>query len=181
MTPPSISIQARRIASDAPPYIVAELSANHNGSLERALAILETAKKCGADAVKLQTYTPDTLTLNCDSEDFQIKGGLWDGKTLYELYQWAHMPWDWHIPLFNRARELDITIFSTPFDRTAVDLLEDLNAPAYKIASFEAVDLALIRYAASGRRRWRLHGTCPSPLCQRLPGTSRRLQPENHP
>ncbi|MCW7752392.1 pseudaminic acid synthase [Desulfobotulus sp. H1] len=152
MTLPSISIQGRRIASNAPPYIVAELSANHNGSLKRAITILETAKKCGADAVKLQTYTPDTLTLNCNSEDFQIKGGLWDGKTLYELYQWAHMPWDWHTPLFDRAKELDITIFSTPFDRTAVDLLEDLNAPAYKIASFEAVDLALIRYAASTKK-----------------------------
>ncbi|MDY0164437.1 pseudaminic acid synthase [Desulfobotulus sp.] len=152
MSVPSISIHKRRISSLDPPYIVAELSANHNGSLERAITILETAKKCGADAVKLQTYTPETLTLNCDSEDFQIKGGLWDGKTLYELYQWAHMPWDWHVPLFNRARELDITIFSTPFDRTAVDLLEDLNAPAYKIASFEAVDLALIRYAASTKK-----------------------------
>ncbi|TWI72373.1 N-acetylneuraminate synthase [Desulfobotulus alkaliphilus] len=152
MSEPYIYINNRRISPLTPPYIIAELSANHNGSLERALAILETAKKSGADAVKLQTYTADTLTLNCDTEDFQIKGGLWDGKSLYELYQWAHMPWDWHAPLFQRARELNITIFSTPFDKTAVDLLEDLNAPAYKIASFEAVDLPLIRYAASTKK-----------------------------
>lgn len=146
---PSINIAGRRIATDTAPYIIAELSANHNGQLETALKIIEEAKKAGADAVKLQTYTADTITLNCDSEEFQIKGGLWDGRTLYELYQEAHMPWDWHKPLFDYARQLDITIFSSPFDNTAVDLLEDLNAPAYKIASFEAVDLPLIKYVAS--------------------------------
>lgn len=146
---PSINIAGRRIAVDAPPYIIAELSANHNGRLETALRIIEEAKKAGADAIKLQTYTADTITLNCDSEEFQIHGGLWDGKTLYQLYQEAHMPWDWHKPLFEHARKHEITIFSSPFDNTAVDLLEDLNAPAYKIASFEAVDLPLIKYVAS--------------------------------
>jgi len=146
---PEISIAGRRIASDAAPYVIAEMSANHNGRLETALKIIEAAKTAGADALKLQTYHPDTITLNCDTEEFQIHGGLWDGRTLYELYQEAHMPWEWHKPLFDHARKLGITIFSSPFDNTAVDLLEDLNAPAYKIASFEAVDLPLIKYAAS--------------------------------
>lgn len=146
---PSIKIAGRRIAVDEPPYIIAELSANHNGKLETALKIIEEAKKSGADAVKLQTYTADTITLNSDAEEFRIKGGLWDGRTLYDLYQEAHMPWDWHKPLFEHAKKLGITIFSSPFDTTAVDLLEELNAPAYKIASFEAVDLPLIKYVAS--------------------------------
>lgn len=146
---PSIQIAGRKIAIDTFPYIIAELSANHNGKLDTAFKIIEEAKKAGADAVKLQTYTADTITLNCDSEEFQIRGGLWDGKTLYQLYQEARMPWEWHKPLFDHAHSLGITIFSSPFDRTAVDLLEDLNAPAYKIASFEAVDLPLIKYVAS--------------------------------
>jgi len=145
---PSISIAGRRIAIDEPPYVIAELSANHNGKLETALSIIKEAKAAGADAVKLQTYRPDTITLDCDSEDFRIHGGLWDGRTLYELYEEAHMPWEWHKPLFDYARQIGITIFSSPFDNTAVDLLEDLNAPAYKIASFEAVDLPLIKYVA---------------------------------
>lgn len=146
---PNISIAGRKIGPDYAPYIIAELSANHNGKLETALKIIEEAKKAGADAVKLQTYTADTITLDCDSEDFQIHGGLWDGKTLYQLYKEAQMPWDWHAILFEHARKLGITIFSSPFDNTAVDLLESLNAPAYKIASFEAVDLPLIKYVAS--------------------------------
>lgn len=146
---PKIEISGRLIGVEYSPYVIAELSANHNGQLETALRIIEEAKKAGADAVKLQTYKPDTITLNCDSEEFRIHGGLWDGRTLYELYEEAHMPWEWHKPLFEYARKLGITIFSSPFDNTAIDLLEDLNAPAYKIASFEAVDLPLIKYAAS--------------------------------
>lgn len=144
-----IQIAGRSIGSEHPPYVIAEVSANHNGKLETAMRIIEEAKKAGADAVKLQTYKPDTITLNCDSEDFKIRGGLWDGRTLYELYEEAHMPWEWHKPLFEHARKVGITLFSSPFDNTAIDLLEDLNTPAYKIASFEAVDLPLIKYAAS--------------------------------
>ncbi len=144
-----IQIAGRPIGSDHPPYVIAEVSANHNGKLETAMRIIEEAKKAGADAAKLQTYKPDTITLNCDSEDFKIRGVLWDGRTLYELYEEAHMTWEWHKPLFEHARKVGITLFSSPFDNTAIDLLEDLNAPAYKIASFEAVDLPLIKYAAS--------------------------------
>lgn len=143
-----IEIAGRKIGTEFSPYVIAELSANHNGCLNTALSIIEQAKNAGADAVKLQTYKPDTITLNSDTDDFCIKGGLWDGRTLYELYEQAHMPWDWHKPLFDHARKVGITLFSSPFDTTAVDLLEDLNAPAYKIASFEAIDLPLIRYAA---------------------------------
>lgn len=143
-----ICINDRPIGVDFPPYVIAELSANHNGKLSTALSIIEEAHRAGADAVKLQTYKPDTITLNAFSEDFQIKGGLWDGQTLYSLYEQAHMPWEWHKPLFDHAYKLGITIFSSPFDFTAVDLLEGLNAPAYKIASFEAVDLPLIKYVA---------------------------------
>lgn len=143
------AINQRMIGENQPPYIIAEMSANHNGQLENALKIIELAKQCGADAVKMQTYTPDTITLNSDKPDFQIQGGLWDGRTLYDLYQQAHTPWDWHKPLFDHARKVGITIFSSPFDTTAVDLLENLNALAYKIASFEAIDLPLIRYVAS--------------------------------
>ena len=145
----NIIIDGRLIGLEAPPYVIAEMSANHNGNIETAFKIIEEAKKAGADAVKLQTYTADTITLNSDAEDFQIHGGLWDGKTLYQLYKEAQMPWEWHKPLFEHARKLGITIFSSPFDNTAVDLLEDLNTPAYKIASFEAVDLPLIKYVAS--------------------------------
>lgn len=146
---PNITIAGRTIGPDTPPYIIAELSANHNGSLEVAKRIIEEAQKSGADAVKLQTYKPDTITLDSDGPEFMIRGGLWDGRRLYELYEEAHMPWDWHKPLFDHAAKCGITIFSSPFDTSAVDLLEDLGAPAYKIASFEAIDLPLIRYAAS--------------------------------
>jgi pseudaminic acid synthase len=145
----TIQIAGRAIGSGAPPYVIAEISANHNGRIETAMRLIEEAHHAGASAVKLQTYTPDTITLNSDAEEFRIQGGLWDGRTLYDLYQEAHMPWEWHKPLFERARKTGITIFSSPFDRTAVDLLEDLDAPAYKIASFEAVDIPLIRYVAS--------------------------------
>lgn len=143
-----INIAGRRVGLDFAPYVIAEMSANHNGQLETALKIIESAKKAGADAVKLQTYRPDTITLDCDFDEFKIHGGLWGGRNLYELYQEAHTPWEWHKYLFEHARKIGITIFSSPFDNTAIDLLEDLNTPAYKIASFEAVDLPLIKYAA---------------------------------
>lgn len=149
---PHIEIAGRSIGVDYPPFVIAELSANHNGCLNTAFRIIEEAKTAGADAVKLQTYTADTITLDSQTDQFQIHGGLWEGKTLYQLYQEAQMPWEWHKPLFDHARKLDITIFSSPFDSTAVDLLEDLNSPAYKIASFEAVDLPLIKYVASTRK-----------------------------
>ncbi|WP_417713915.1 pseudaminic acid synthase [Pseudophaeobacter arcticus] len=144
-----MEISGRLIGPDHTPYVIAELSANHNGDYDQALRIIEAAKAVGADAVKLQTYTPDTITLNANTEDFVVKGGLWNGRTLYDLYEEAHTPWDWHKPLFEHAHKLDITMFSSPFDTTAVDLLMDLNAPAFKIASFEVIDLPLIRYVAS--------------------------------
>jgi pseudaminic acid synthase len=144
----SISIGGRLIGPGRAPFVVAEMSANHNGSLSTAMQIIEEAKKAGADAVKMQTYRPDTITLKSDTEDFRIHSGRWDGRTLYDLYEEAHTPWDWHAPLFEHARKLGIILFSSPFDNSAVDLLEDLNVPAYKIASFEAVDLPLIKYVA---------------------------------
>ena len=131
-------------------FIIAELSANHNGSLQIALDTIKAAYECGANAIKLQTYTADTLTLNCKNDDFMVKGGtLWDGKSLYELYEWAYTPWEWHKELFDYARSIGIDIFSTPFDKSAVDFLEQFNPSAYKIASFEITDYELIRYTAS--------------------------------
>ncbi len=143
-----MKINNRLINAQNPPYIIAEMSANHNGDINNAYKIINMAKKCGADAVKLQTYKPDTITMDIKTPEFMIEGGLWDGQSLYELYKGAFMPWEWHQTLFDYAKKVGITIFSSPFDNTAVDLLEDLNAPAYKIASFEAVDLPLIKYVA---------------------------------
>ena len=131
-------------------FIIAELSANHNGDLKNALEAIRVAKEIGANAIKLQTYTADTLTLDSKKDDFIVKGGtLWDGKSLYELYEWASTPWEWHKELFEYAREIGIDIFSSPFDKTAVDFLEQFNPSAYKIASFEITDYELVRYTAS--------------------------------
>jgi pseudaminic acid synthase len=144
----NLEIAGRKIGPSHPPYVIAEVSANHNGQIDNAFKLIDIAKQSGADAVKLQSYKPDTITLNSQGPDFQIKGGLWDGRTLYELYQEAHMPWEWHAPLFEYANSIGITIFSTPFDFTAVDMLVSLKAPAFKIASFEVIDIPLIRYVA---------------------------------
>ena len=129
-------------------FIVAELSANHGHKLDIALESVRAAKKAGADAVKIQTYTADTITLNCDADDFKVKGTLWDGRTLYNLYQEAFTPWEWHKAIFDEAKKCGLICFSTPFDKTAVDFLEDLGNPIMKIASFEITDIPLIEYAA---------------------------------
>jgi len=141
-------INDRVVGDGYPPFIIAEMSANHGGSIERAKKTIFEAKKAGASAVKLQSYTADTMTIKSDKDDFKIKSGLWEGYTLYELYKEAHTPFEWHEELFSYAKEVGITIFSTPFDESAISLLEDLNAPAYKIASFELNDLILIEEVA---------------------------------
>ncbi len=147
-----IRINDRPIGPGHPPYVIAELSANHDGDLDTALSLIDMAKARGADAVKIQTYRPDTITLDASTPDFVIEGGLWHGRRLYDLYAEAHTPWEWHPALFERARAQGITLFSSPFDATAVDLLEGLRAPAYKVASFEVVDTPLIRrIAATGK------------------------------
>jgi N-acetylneuraminate synthase len=147
-----ISIAGRKIGPGHPPYIICELSANHGGKLERALELIDAAAATGADAIKIQTYTPDTLTIEHDGPQFRITGGLWDGYTLYDLYKEAYTPYEWHPVLMERARKLGVALFSTPFDETAVDLLSSLDVPAYKIASFEAIDLPLIARVAREAR-----------------------------
>ncbi len=144
-----ILIANRKIAVKSPAFIIAELSGNHNQDLGRALAIIEAAGESGADAIKLQTYTADTITMDCRNQYFATQAGsLWEGRTLYDLYQEAHTPWDWHEKLFQKAEECGLLCFSSPFDKTAVDFLERLNVPAYKIASYEINDIPLIRRAA---------------------------------
>jgi len=149
MTSPQIEIAGRSIGPAHEPFVICELSGNHNGDLDRALRLIDAAAATGCDAIKIQTYTADTITLDVDRPEFRIQGGLWDGRSLHELYREAQTPYEWHPALFERARRAGVILFSTPFDETAVDLLDELGAPAFKIASFEAVDLPLIRYAAA--------------------------------
>ena len=144
----TMHIGSRPITAESPAYIIAEMSANHHHDFDRAVAIVQAAAEAGADAIKLQTYTPDTITIDCDKEPFQIEGTIWDGRTLYDLYEEAYTPWEWHADLQDIAGECGLDFFSTPFDPTAIDFLKELNVPAYKIASFENVDLPLIRMIA---------------------------------
>lgn len=144
-----ISIAGRPIGPDHPPFVIAEMSANHNGDLGRAMALLEAAASAGADAVKLQTLKPDSITIDCDRSDFVIEGGPWGGRKLYDLYAEAQTPWDWHPKLFERGKELGLIVFSSPFDKAAVDFLAGLDAPAFKIASFEMADPGLVTHAAA--------------------------------
>ena len=152
MTKPLL-LGSRTVGPSFPTYIVAEISANHNHSIDQALSMIRSAKESGADAVKIQTYLPETMTIDCAEPWFRISGGtIWDGRTLYDLYREAHTPWSWTEKLFAEARSIGIDIFSTPFDTTSVDLLERFDPPAYKIASFEIVDLELIEYVAQKGR-----------------------------
>lgn len=144
-----IVIKNRKIGASQPTYIIAEMSANHAGSIENAKAIIRAAKEAGADCIKLQTYTPDTLTIDCDSEYFRIENGTWEGENLYQLYEKAFTPWEWHAELKEEADRIGIDFFSTPFDNSAVDFLETIGVEFYKIASFELVDIPLLRYVAS--------------------------------
>jgi len=137
------------IDHSAPVFIIAELSANHNGNLSVALDTVRAAKRAGANAIKVQTYTADTITIDSDKEDFLIKGTIWDGRKLYDLYKDAYTPWEWHKEIFDCAKEEGLICFSSPFDKSAVDFLEELDVPAYKIASFEITDIPLIEYVAS--------------------------------
>ena len=148
----SIEISGCRIGPEQPPYIVAELSGNHGGKLETALALIDAAADSGADAVKIQTFRPDSITLNVNTPDFMVSQGLWNNRSLYDLYQEAQTPWEWHEALFKRARKRGITLFSSPFDTTAVELLESLHCPAYKIASFEITDIPLIRKVSETKK-----------------------------
>ena len=145
-------IKNKEISKEHPPFIIAELSANHNGSIELAKKSIAAAKNSGADAVKIQTYEANTMTIDCSKEDFLIKGGLWDGYKLFDLYSEAQTPFDWHKELFTFANQQGVILFSTPFDESAVDLLESLDAPAYKVASFELCDLPLISYIAKTKK-----------------------------
>lgn len=147
-----VKIGNRKVGTNHTPFIICEISANHNGQIEKALELITVAASTGCDAIKLQTYTPDTMTIDCDTEDFLISEGLWDGYKLYDLYFEAQTPFEWHEELFAHARSLGVEIFSTPFDTSAADLLESLDVQAFKIASFELTDLPLIRYVASKGR-----------------------------
>ena len=145
-------IDNREISSNFPPYVIAEVSANHNGSIQRAKDTILAAKNAGVDAVKIQTYTPDTMTIDVENTDFYIKEGLWKNRSLYDLYGEAYTPYEWHEELFKFSNDIGVTLFSSPFDESAVDLLVSLNVPAFKVASFEVVDLPLIKYIASKKK-----------------------------